>query len=128
MNIATKRFAPLIGVLTLLVLVALAGSALSSVKKALAIGPASATIELPETAPNPMPTATSTTPTKDDAASVPDDPAQPEPTPEVQQQQAPQVQPQAPIAPAPAAPAPEVIIPQQQLIYDDDLGDFDFDD
>lgn len=129
-NIATKRFAPLIGVLALLVVVAMAGSTLSKARKPPAIGPASASIELPEAAPNPTLT-TSSAPSAlaDNQASGNNAPVEPQ-QPQEQQpaQQIPQVQQALAV---PAAPVPEVIVPQQPLVYDDfgdDLGDFNFDD
>ena len=125
MNIATTRFAPLIGILVLLVLVALAGSTLSHTQKPPAIGPASASIALSETAPRPVATTSAVASTTPPPAPEPEAPAPPPPAP---QQQQPQPVPQEPAAPA-AIPTPEVIVPQQPLVYDDfdDADDLDFD-
>ncbi len=127
MNIATKRFAPLIGILTLLVIVALAGSALSSSKRPPTIGPAATTIELPEAAPNPTTTAPPTTTAQPEPAPTPVETPQQQ-VPQTPQQQVPVPQQQVPI-PQPAT--PEVVVPQQPLVYDDygdDIGELDFDD
>ena len=48
MPFASKRFAPIFGVVTLLILVALAGSALSNSKRPPNIGQAAASVELSE--------------------------------------------------------------------------------
>lgn len=129
-NIATKRFAPLIGVLALLVVVALAGSTLSKARKPPAIGPASASIELPEAAPNPTLT-TSNAPSALANNQAPSTNAPVEPQQPQQQQPAQQIPPAQQLPAAPVVPVPEVIVPQQPLVYDDfgdDLGDFNFDD
>ena len=72
MPFASKRFAPIFGVVTLLILVALAGSALSNSKRPPNIGPAAASVELSEpsepqanaeAAAVAEPTSTSATPT-----------------------------------------------------------------
>ncbi|MDO4631502.1 MAG: hypothetical protein Q4A82_04355 [Corynebacterium sp.] len=128
MPFASKRFAPLFGVLTLLILVALAGFALSNSKQPPAIGPAAASVELSEPS-EPQANAEAATvaePTTPVAAA----------TPEVQQpaenneNQAVQTPNNAPApAPAPQIPGlpqvplpvgiPNIVIPNPPLNYQD---------
>lgn len=77
MPFASKRFAPIFGVVTLLILVALAGSALSNSKRPPNIGQAAASVELSEPS-EPQANAEAATVAEPTSASATPTPAAPE--------------------------------------------------
>ena len=124
MPFASKRFAPIFGVVTLLILVALAGSALSNSKRPPNIGQAAASVELsapsepPSASVTPTPAAPETqqpAATNDGGAAAPAAPPAGNPN----QGSNPQLQiPGVPQIPLPGG-LPNIVIPNPPLNYHD---------